>query len=73
MIILTLIFGTVFLIPVAAFLTISIANIMMADTLFISVLSWVLLRVALHLHPVFCHLSEAAFCFLQKLIYLIFP
>ena len=60
MIILALIFGTVFLIPVAAFLTISIANIMMADTLVISVLSGVLLRVALHLHPVFCILVSAA-------------
>ena len=59
MIILALIFGTVFLIPVVMILTISITNIMMADTLVISVLSGVLLRVALHLHPVFCILASS--------------
>ena len=39
MIILALIFGTFFLIPVAAFLTISIVNIMMADTLVFCILA----------------------------------
>ena len=61
MIILALVFGTVFLIPTAAFLTISIANIMLADTLVMSVLSGILLRIFLHLHPVFCILAAAVF------------
>lgn len=60
MIIPAIVLGTVFLIPVVVILTISITNIVLADTLILSLVSGIILNAVFHLHPVFCILAGAS-------------
>ena len=55
--ILFILFGTVLMIPVVMFLTLCMANMILADSLIAALLIGILLRFEFHLHPVLCILA----------------
>ena len=52
--ILFILFGTVLMIPVVMFLTLCMANMILADSLIAALLTGILMRMEFHLHPVLC-------------------
>ena len=55
--IILLVFGTILMVPAVMFLTLCMANIILADSLIAAILAGVTLHIIFHLHPVLCILA----------------